>query len=147
MSHISYISAISHISSNELAPVTNLPSQKNPGLVYLASLSAGSRRTMRQALDVIADILTAGACDHRSLPWGALRFQHTQAVRAALMEKYSAATANKMLAALKQTLRAAWSLGYMSAEEYQRAIDLRSVKGEKPDAAAGRALSLSLIHI
>jgi len=46
-----------------------------------------------------------------------------------------------MLAALKQTLRNAWSLEYISAEEYQRAIDLKSVKGEKPDAAAGRALS------
>lgn len=141
MYHMSYISSISHISASELAPVTSLPNQENPGLVYLASLSPGSRRTMRQALDVIAEILTSGMCDHRSLPWGALRFQHTQAVRASLTEKYSAATANKMLAALKQTLRAAWSLGYMSAEEYQRAIDLKSVKGEKPDAAAGRALS------
>ena len=141
MYHMSHISVISHTSSTELAPVIDLPSQQNPGLVYLASLSLGSRRTMRQALDVIADSLTSGACDHRSLPWGALRFQHTQAVRAILLEKYSAATANKMLAALKQTLRAAWSLGYMSAEEYQRAIDLRSVVGEKPDAAAGRALS------
>jgi integrase/recombinase XerD len=138
---MSHISVISHTSTTELAPVTNLPSQQNPGLVYLASLSPGSRRSMRQALDVIADSLTSGMCDHRSMPWGALRFQHTQAVRAILLEKYSAATANKMLAALKQTLRAAWSLGYMDAEAYQRAIDLKSVKGEKPDAAAGRALS------
>ena len=96
---------------------------------------------MRQALDVIAGILTAQACDLRSLPWGALRFQHTQAVRAALLEKYSAATANKMLSALRQTLRTAWSLGYMNAEEYQRAIDLKPVVGEGPEAAAGRALS------
>jgi len=135
------VSAISYTTTTELAPVTNLPNQQNPGLVYLASLSPGSRRTMRQALDVMADILTSGMCDHRSMPWGALRFQHTQAVRAALTERYSAATANKILAALKQTLRNVWSLGYMNAEEYQRAIDLKSVKGEKPDAAAGRALS------
>lgn len=124
-----------------LAPITDLPNQENPGLVYLASLALGSRRTMRQALDVIAQILTGGRCDHRSLPWGLLRFQHTQAVRSALAETYSAATANKMLSALKQTLRAAWSLGYMSAEEYQRAIDLKAIRGELPDAAAGRALS------
>jgi site-specific recombinase XerD len=130
-----------HVQSAQLTPVANLPNQENPSLVYLAGLAPGSRRTMRQALNVIADILTAGACDHRTLPWGALRFQHTQAVRSALASQYSAATANKMLSALKQTLRAAWSLGYVSAEEYQRAVDLKAIHGEQPDAAAGRALS------
>ena len=124
-----------------LAAGSELTSGPKPGACLPGWPSAGSRRTMRQALDVIAGILTADACDHRTLPWGALRFQHTQAVRAALLEKYSAATANKMLSALRQTLRAAWSLGYMNAEEYQRAIDLKPVVGEQPEAAAGRALS------
>lgn len=131
---------LARVTSAQLTPVT-VANPENPSLVYLASLAPGSRRTMCQALDVIADILTAGGCDHRTLPWGALRFQHTQAVRAALAERYSAATANKMVSALKQTLRAAWSLGYMSAEEYQRATDLKAIRGENPDVAAGRALS------
>ena len=96
---------------------------------------------MRQALDVVAAILTAEQCNHITLPWGALRFQHAQAVRAALMEHYSAATANKMLSALRQTLGMAWRLGYLSAEEYQRTVDLKPVIGENPDAATGRALS------
>ena len=124
----------------ELVPVANLPADRNPALVYLASLAVGSRRTMRQALDTIAAILTMNGCDHMTLPWGALRFQHTQAVRAALQEKYEAATANKMLSALRQTLRVAWNLGYMSAEEYQRAINFKAITGEKPEAAVGRAL-------
>ena len=132
---------IVHVQSAQLTPVANVPNQENPSLVYLASLAPGSRRTMRQALDVVAQILTAGVCDHRTLPWGLLRFQHTQAVRSVLASQYSAATANKMLSALKQTLRTAWSLEYMSAEEYQRAVDLKAVRGEQPDAAAGRALS------
>jgi integrase/recombinase XerD len=68
---------LARVPSAQLTPVANLPNQENPSLVYLASLAPGSRRTMRQALDVIADILTAGACDHRTLLWGALRFQHT----------------------------------------------------------------------
>ena len=126
--------------STELAPIYAIPADRNPALVYLASLAPGSRRTMRQALDTIATILSVGRCDHVSLPWGVLRFQHTQAVRAVLQERYSAATANKMLSALKQTLRNAWSLGYMAAEEYQRAIDMKPVTGEKPAAAVGRAL-------
>lgn len=127
--------------SAAVAMAASSPAAENPALVYLAGLSVGSRRTMRQALDVIAGILTAEQFDHRSLPWGSLRFQHTQAVRAQLMDRYSSATANKMLSALRQVLHAAWSLGYMSAEEYQRAIDLKTVVGERPDAAAGRALS------
>jgi site-specific recombinase XerD len=126
--------------STALAPTSNIPADRNPALVYLASLAAGSRRTMRQALDTIAHLLTAGGCDHVTLPWGALRFQHTQAARAVLQEKYEAATANKMLSALRQTLRAAWNLGYMSAEEYQRAINFKAITGEKPEAAVGRAL-------
>ena len=133
--------ALTHSEFTTLAPQPTAPAAQNPALVYLAGLSTGSRRTMRQALDVIAQILTAGACDHITLPWGALRFQHTQAVRATLLEKYSAATANKMLSALRQTLRASWSLGYVNAEEYQRSIDLKPVVGEGPEAAAGRALS------
>jgi site-specific recombinase XerD len=61
-------------------------------------------------------------------------------VRAALQERYNAATANKMLAALRQTLRAAWNLGYLTAEDYQRAVDLKPITGEQPAAATGRAL-------
>lgn len=99
-------------------------SDQHPALVYLASLGAGSRRTMRQALNTVADILTVGRCDHLTLPWGALRFQHTQAVRAILQERYSAATANKMFAALKQTLKFAWQLGYMSGGAYQQAVSI-----------------------
>lgn len=125
----------------ELAPVYNVASDQNPALVYLASLSPGSRRTMRQALDVMAGILSAERCDHMTLPWWMLRFQHTQALRSILREKYSAATANKMLSALRQTLKMAWGLGYMEAEEYHKAVNFKSVVGEKPEAAAGRALS------
>lgn len=93
--------------STALAAVSNIPADRNPALVYLASLAVGSRRTMRQTLDMVAAILTNHQCDHATLPWGALRFQHTQAVRSVLQEKYEAATANKMLSALRQTLRAA----------------------------------------
>jgi site-specific recombinase XerD len=129
-----------HPDETALVPVTHIPADRHPALAYLASLARGSRRTMRGALDTIADLLTHGRCDHRTLPWGVLRFQHTQAVRAALQEQYSAATANKMLSALKQTLKFAWQLGYMSGEEYQQAVSVGRIRGEKPAAAAGRAL-------
>lgn len=120
----------------DLAPA---PLDENPAAVYLASLAPGSRRTMQQALHTIAELL--GFSHWQNVPWAVLRFQHTTALRSALMERYAAATANKMLSALRGTLKAAERLGQMPAEAYQRAVDLTTVQGERPDAAAGRALT------
>lgn len=125
--------------SIELAHYTS--ADQNPARVYLASLAPGSVRTMAGALDTIADLAAPGATAD-TFPWGRLRYQHTQAIRAALAAKYDAATANKMLSALRQTLKRAWRLGQMTADEYMAAADIANVKGEKPDQAAGRALGL-----
>lgn len=120
---------------------TMYPSDGNPALVYLAGLGVGSRRTMAQALDRIAEIATGGRVDAQGLPWHTLRFQHTGAIRAALMGEYSPATVNKMLSALRGVLKTAWRLGLMSAEEQTRAVDLDPVGIARPDQAAGRALT------
>ncbi len=75
----------------------------------------------------------------QTLDWSALRYQHTAAVRALLAELYAPSTANKMLAALRGVLREAWRLGQMTAEEFQRAADLPSVRGTT--LPRGRALA------
>src|SRR5215831_579106 len=84
-----------------------LPADRHPALVYLSQLSPGSRRTMRAALNTIAELLgvapviqepatTTGRrrevqtllfCD-----WASLRYQHTQALRTLLAERYKPAT-------------------------------------------------------
>lgn len=120
------------------APQTHA-AERHPALVYLASLAPGSRRTMRQSLDVVAALLTGGRADHQTLPWPLLRYQHTSAVRAALAEQYKPATANKVLAALRGTLKAAWRLELVDAEAYHRAADVVAVRGSS--APAGRELT------
>ncbi|MFN8465482.1 MAG: tyrosine-type recombinase/integrase [Caldilineaceae bacterium] len=65
------------------------------------------------------------------MPKWALVYQHTQAIRSALAERYSAAIANKHMSALRGVLREAWRLGYMNAEDYQRAVDVKPIKGQK----------------
>ncbi len=113
---------------------------RHPAKVFLASLSTGSRRTMRQALDVVAGLLTGERCDAETLDWSRLRYQHTAAIRSTLTERYAPATANKMLSALRGVLRECWRLGDMKAEHYQRAVDLDAVKGER--LPRGRALTM-----
>jgi integrase/recombinase XerD len=143
------------------------PADRHPAKVYLARLAPGSRRTMRDALNVLAALMTSGRCDAETIEWSAIRYQHAQAVRSALMDPatpprvqdmldarrgvepkgqkrkptgpYTAATANKMLAALRGVLREAWRLGLMTAEDHARATDLPSVKGST--LPRGRALS------
>ena len=121
-----------------------LPFDRHPALVYLAGLAPGSRRTMRQALDAIAAIVTGGRADAVSLPWQLLTYAHTAAIRAVLAERHAPATANKMLAALRGTLKEAWRLGHVDVETYRRAVDVGVVRGSA--VPKGRSLSAGEIR-
>jgi len=121
------------------------PADQNPALVYLARLGAGSRRTMREALDVVAAALSGGRRDLLTFPWEDLRYGHTAALRALLVERYAPATVNKMLAALRGTLKEAWRLGLMNAEDYGRASDVSSVRATT--LLRGRSLSAGELRV
>ncbi|RMD98844.1 MAG: integrase [Deltaproteobacteria bacterium] len=114
------------------------PVDRHPAAVYLARLASGSRRTMRQALETIARLLTAGTLDAEGLNWAAIRYPHVVALRALLAERYAPATANKILSALRGVLRECWRLGYLPAEVFHQAIDVPRVKGKR--LLQGRAL-------
>lgn len=117
---------------SELVLTTPTPLTAHPAAVYLSSLTQGSRRTMGKALNVIARMLTNGQCDALSLDWSKLRYQHTAAIRSVLMEQYAPATANRMLCALRRTLKEARRLRLMTADDYDAAVDLKSVRGDSP---------------
>ncbi|GIK67703.1 MAG: integrase [Chloroflexota bacterium] len=122
----------------ETALMVQTPLDQNPAAVFLAGLSTeNSRKTMKQALDGIARML--GAADCFAVQWGAMRFQHVNAIKSRLNEKYKPATVNKYLSALRGVLLAAKQLGQMSIEEYDRAVSVKSVKGST--LPAGRDLS------
>ncbi len=125
----------------------------SPAKVYLDSLGDGSRRTMTEALSKIAGIFWSDEQDRNGNPltdplgfsWHTLDRANITELRAALDTRYAHATANKMLAALRGTLREAWRLGLLEAEAMHRLTDIKSIPGN--NLPAGRALTTAEIRI
>ena len=118
---------------------SRLPADRHPAMVYLARLAPGSRRTIHGALREITRILTCGERSVETMRWHAIGYQHAAAVRADLAARYSPASANKILAALRGVLREAMRLGLMSPSEHSKASDIASVRGS--EAQKGRAVT------
>lgn len=140
----------------DLTQPVEVPLDRNPAAVYLASLTSDrSRRTMSNALRTVTALLTyrpledVGQEAMLAMPWHGLRYQHTAAVRALLIDEYSPATVNRILSGLRGVIKEAWRLGYISAEQYQRAVDIANVKAQT--LPAGRELTpgeiLALVEI
>jgi integrase/recombinase XerD len=123
---------------SSLIIANSIPLDLCPAAVYLAQLKQCSRRPQKQALDLVASLLTSGVADCLTLNWAAVRYQHTAAVRGRLLDRYAPATANRILSALRGVLEQAWLLGQMPAEDYRRAARLSPVIGET--LPAGREL-------
>jgi integrase len=131
--------------THNITPHTPLPLDENPASVYLNSLTSElSQYTMSNALRTIISIMLkedVESIDEQQMlnfAWGNLRYQHTAALRARLAQKYAPANANRILSALRGVLKEAWRLGYMTAEEYQRAVDIKNVRANS--LPAGRDL-------
>jgi site-specific recombinase XerD len=109
--------------------------------VYLGSLGAGSRRTLRQSLDRIAFLLTGGtdpAIDAGAFAWPTLTGARLRALRTQLVEHYAPATVNKMLAAVRGLMRTCRDRGLIDEARYQQIAQV------KPMADWTRTLSRTL---
>lgn len=124
---------------DDLRPVAYARDEQ-PALIYLISLGESSRKAQWGALVVIAGILSAGECTPITFPWHKLRYQHTNAVRAWLVQNRAPATGRRFLCALRGTLKECWRMGLLGIEDYNRAIDIKPIRGSGKEQAAGRAL-------
>jgi integrase len=125
--------------SGVVPPHVGLPSPaSNPFGVYLETLSPGSRRTVRQSLDVVADMLTPGAAA-QTFPWHEIGYQHVVEIRARLRSRYSPSTGNKVLATIRGVIRQAFVLGLIDAQRFERVRQLGAIRGVR--LPRGRALS------
>jgi site-specific recombinase XerC len=123
-------------------PIIAVPqtSGGNPAVFYLASLRSNrSRITMHDSLNIVAGILT-GTTDAFACDWASVRYQQVLELRTRLAERYSPATVNKMLSGLRSTTKAAWRLGQITTEDYQKAVSVKRFRPEKspPQAEISR---------
>jgi len=115
-----------------------------PAQAYLDSFeSDDSRRNMGYALDIFAAFLSGGTLGRDEIPWHTLTAEHRDAVRGHLMERYEEGarrrgrrrsnpeSVNNRLTAWRQVLKHAWDKGLMTAEDYQRAANVRQMKGQR----------------
>ena len=132
---------IVHVQEASLAIPVHFRADQNPALIYIAHFAEGSRRTMREALQIIADLVTnpEHSLPFDEFPWHLLRTQHTAKIRADLIGRYSPAMTKKCLSALRGVLKHCWRLEMITAEERERAIDFERIEGKR--LPAGRALS------
>ena len=140
---------------------------QNPVVVYIRSLSEKTQRVNLRDLDVIAALIMgielpterrrrskdeqenieSYLCVQFGRGWSQLRFEHTAAIRAQLLDYVSPstgkplapATINRMIAAMRGVLKQAWKLGQMGVEDYHRAVDIKPAKGDT--LPAGRDIS------
>lgn len=121
------------------------PASRNPATVYIASLvSKHSRRAIQSDLNAIASLTSTGVYDAFTFPWHQLEYQHCAVIRSRLSEKYAPATANRMMSSLKGVLKECKRLGLMKVEDYDKAVDLKPIRGSRP--IRGRALSAEEIQ-
>jgi len=123
------------------------------------------RRTTEEILDTLALLISGGVCDAHGFPWQQLRSYHGAAALALLREpgtpsrlesfrfrrdparkyrqvpeRYAPRYVQKARHALRRVIRECHSLGYLTEEEYERAIDASKVRTKL--ARGGRVLTL-----
>lgn len=127
-----------------LVPQFALSMDLNPVAIYLASLAPNSRRTQKGSLQTISTIVSGGTVDCMNFEWHRLRYQHTQAIRSALMTRYAPKTANRHLGAMKRVMRECVRLELMDANDYAKATDWDAIKGSR--LPPGRSLAIDEIR-
>lgn len=100
-----------------------------------------TRRAMRQALDVVAGLLSAGRADALGFPWARLTYDVTSSLPNRLAaEGYARTSVQKILSAVRGALKEAWRLERIGVEEYRRAADVQLKRATKLPPSTGRRI-------
>jgi len=137
---ISFSTTVPRPKATARPAVATEPERPSPSDVYLMSLGAGSRRTMRSSLEIVARHLSAdtlGAAEYR---WEELTYAELVGLRDWLGSgHYRPSSANRHLDAVRGVLRAAWGLGLMSTDKHLRLVAVKRLR--QRSEPAGRLVS------
>jgi integrase len=100
----------------------------NAAVAYLAGLAPSSRITQAKALRTVCRVVWGPDADPANCPWQHITFAHSAALRQMLASSYAPATTNRLLAAWRGVLKAAWRLEQISDAVYLRAVDVQDVR-------------------
>ncbi len=122
-----------HAQGNRLSLKAKLATQKltpqTPYHIYLSSLALKGRKAMTTLLQNSAMLLGhEGPAEHFN--WQSLTFDNAHQVRSNLIELgYAVNTVNMTLAGLRGIAKTAFNQGHMNADEMQRILAIKPVKG------------------
>lgn len=120
------------------------PTEKNPALLYLLSLTTkAGRDAQRYALEDFMRFALPGS-KLRSFPWQEVRPEHVLLYRDALLERVKPGTVNRMVGAVRSVAKMAWVVGLLDAETLARIREVPKVKHKKP--RSGRDLKNGELH-
>jgi len=118
------------IESGEFVPSKQKRLGENPANIYLAKQTDSAQRVQKNALNVVADILSPGS-DYLSFPWHELAYQHVLIIKTVLNKKYSISSTNRMLSAVRETIKQAWLNEQIPGERYLRIKQVENVRGSR----------------
>jgi integrase len=111
----------------------------NPASVYIGKQAASTQATQRSALARVAAIVLERAADPEAFLWERLSYADVARLRAELVVAFAPATANRIMAAVRGTLREAWAAGLLDPDTRDRLVfGLRNARTGR--LQAGRVL-------
>jgi integrase/recombinase XerD len=123
-----------------------LSRKPNAAKSYLDSLAPGGRAAQLSALRIASRAMTGNPKSNPlRISWGKVNYRKVERIRQHLLaRRYAPATANRILTAVRRTLRQAWRLELMSQEAFARAADVGRIRGDSPER--GRCLDAAEVE-
>ena len=142
----STVGADSHRKSNSSRLLNRVGTKKharkrqNPASAYIGKQARSTQETQRTALASVAAILLDKVADPEAFAWHQLTYGDVVRLREALVARFAPATVNRILAAVRGTLREAWAGELLDPDTRDRLIyGLKNVRVGR--LQAGRVLA------
>lgn len=128
------------VQSTEIVNVNVISMGKNPAFIYIQSLTEKSQRVMLQSLAKIVHLISQVELTRNEnayyFDWHMIKTEHVTKIRSKINSlSVSVSTKNRHWNALRGVLKESWRLGYLSSDEYQKAVDFKPFSGSAVESS------------